>query len=135
MRDAAGREAAYRVREAVFVDEQAVAPEIERDAADEAADHFVGYAGGAAVAAGRLVVTGERGILGRLAVLPATRRHGVGAALVNAIEQRARERGLAAVELHAQTHARAFYEALGYRAYGEEYVEAGIEHVSMRKAL
>jgi predicted GNAT family N-acyltransferase len=35
------------------------------------------------------------------------------------------------VELHAQVHARAFYERAGFRSVGEVYLEAGIEHVGM----
>ena len=75
------------------------------------------------------------GILGRLAVGKAARGTGLGKLLVHAIEQRAAERGLAAVELHAQAHARGFYQQLGYAAYGDSFSEAGIEHVSMRKEL
>jgi predicted GNAT family N-acyltransferase len=53
---------------------------------------------------------------------------------VDAIEQWAAERGLAAVELHAQTHARNFYQQFGYAAYGDLFSEAGIEHISMNDA-
>jgi predicted GNAT family N-acyltransferase len=60
---------------------------------------------------------------------------GLGRLLVLAIEQRAAERGLAAVELHAQTRACGFYQQLGYAPYGEMFVEDGIEHISMRKQL
>ena len=41
----------------------------------------------------------------------------------------------AEVELHAQVSARGFYERAGYAAVGEEYEEAGIRHVTMRRAL
>ena len=37
------------------------------------------------------------------------------------------------VELHAQVSARGFYERAGYAAVGEEYEEAGIAHVTMRR--
>ena len=47
----------------------------------------------------------------------------------------ARLRGVAAIELHAQVTARGFYERAGYAAVGEEYLEAGIAHVTMRRAL
>ena len=126
---------AYDVRRRVFVDEQRVPVDVERDDADETADHFLARIGGEPLGTGRLVVHGDTGVLGRLAVLPAGRGLHLGVALVGAIEDRARARGLAAVELHAQTHARGFYEALGYAAYGPEFLEAGIPHVSMRKPL
>jgi len=75
------------------------------------------------------------GSLGRLAVAEEARGLGVGVALVRAIEDAARARGLAAVDLHAQTHALGFYERLGYEAYGPEYLEAEIPHQGMRRAL
>jgi len=73
--------------------------------------------------------------LGRLAVTREARGLGIGAVLVRAIEEAARARGLAAVDLHAQTHALGFYERLGYVAYGTEYMEAGIPHRPMRRVL
>lgn len=126
----------YRVRHAVFVDEQRVPIDIERDEQDATADHLLARVDGRALGAGRLVAGAEGvGVLGRLAVLPEARGTGLGVQLVRAIEKRARERGLRAVELHSQTHARVFYERLGYVAFGDEYDEAGIPHISMRKTL
>ena len=55
--------------------------------------------------------------------------------MLAALEQRARERGWAGIELHAQVHARGFYERAGYAGAGEPYLEAGILHVDMRKPL
>jgi predicted GNAT family N-acyltransferase len=51
------------------------------------------------------------------------------------IEDRARELELPVLELHAQLAAEGFYARLGYEAFGENYLEAGIPHVSMRKVL
>ncbi|WP_157876712.1 GNAT family N-acetyltransferase, partial [Streptomyces graminilatus] len=59
----------------------------------------------------------------------------VGVALVGGIEGAARELGLAAVDLHAQTAALGFYERLGYAGYGGEFFEAGISHLAMRRSL
>ena len=44
-------------------------------------------------------------------------------------------RGLPEVEIHAQLGARGFWERAGYTAVGEEFEEAGIRHVSMRRVL
>ena len=73
--------------------------------------------------------------IGRMAVADALRRRGVGSAVLTRLEERALERGWPAVELHAQAHARAFYELAGYLPVGQAYLEAGIEHLTMRKAL
>ena len=43
--------------------------------------------------------------------------------------------GVREIALHAQLTAKAFYARLGYREEGEEFEEAGIPHVSMRKTI
>ena len=75
------------------------------------------------------------GSLGRLAVAAAARGLGIGAALVRAVEDAARERGLAVMDLHAQSYALGFYERLGYEAYGPEFLDAGMAHRAMRRVL
>ncbi|SEC26350.1 MULTISPECIES: GNAT family N-acetyltransferase [unclassified Streptomyces] len=144
--DPADREACFAVRKEVFVVEQGVPQEIEYDAHDADAVHVLAVReDGLPLGTGRLLY-GEAaaartdgdltvGSLGRLAVTPEARGLGVGAALVRAIEDAARARGLAAVDLHAQTHALGFYERLGYMAYGPEFPDAGMPHRAMRRAL
>ncbi|MFI8882633.1 GNAT family N-acetyltransferase [Streptomyces sp. NPDC053813] len=138
--------ACFLVRKDVFVGEQGVSEEIEYDAYDEVALHVLAVAAdGSALGTGRLLhgpAAADRtggdpavGSLGRLAVTRKARGLGVGAALVRAIEDAARELGLDAVDLHAQTHATGFYERLGYVAYGPEFPDAGIPHRAMRRAL
>lgn len=144
--DAADREACFAVRKEVFVGEQGVPEDIEYDACDAGALHVLAIReDGVPLGTGRLLYGPEAaaktdgdlavGSLGRLAVTKAARGLGVGVALVRAIEDAARARGLAAVDLHAQTQALGFYERLGYMAYGEEFLDAGIDHRAMRKAL
>lgn len=56
--------------------------------------------------------------LGRLSVLPAFRRHGLGRVLTEYVEQRARALGIPCVQLGVRTalpHLQAYYERLGYR--------------------
>ena len=134
--DEVDRAAAYGVRHEVFVGEQGVAPDIERDELDDTAQHAVAFdAAGSCVGAGRLLVDGARATIGRMAVRAPARGTGVGAALLALLEQRARELGATAVELHAQTHAQRFYERAGYQVVGEEYEEAGLPHVDMRREI
>ena len=140
--DPADLEACFAVRKAVFVGEQGVPEDIEYDAYDAVALHVLAIReDGEPLGTGRLLygpgAGGEPslGLLGRLAVARPARGLGVGVALVRAIEDVARARGLTAVDLHAQTHALGFYERLGYTAYGPEYEEAGIPHRGMRRTL
>jgi predicted GNAT family N-acyltransferase len=126
--------AALRTR--VFVEEQGVPPEVERDAADATAVHAVSRdAAGRVVATGRLLERDGRAVLGRMAVDAAARGHGHGAAVLAELHRQALARGLTEVELHAQVSARGFYERAGYTAVGGEYEEAGIVHVTMRLLL
>jgi predicted GNAT family N-acyltransferase len=128
--------AAYQIRHDVFIAGQGVPVDLERDALDQLAVHVLARRGGVPVATGRLVARDDGvGVLGRLAVLESERGTGVGGAVVRALEQSGRELGLERIELHAQTHALSFYQRLGYRPHGEEYVEAGIPHLSMDKVL
>ncbi|MFJ8665842.1 GNAT family N-acetyltransferase [Streptomyces sp. NPDC093600] len=140
------RDACFAVRRDVFVVEQNVPQEIEYDVYDATAVHVLAVReDGLPLGTGRLLHGADAagktggdasvGSLGRLAVSRAARGLGVGAALVRAIEDAARERGLKAVDLHAQTQALGFYERLGYEAYGPEFPDAGIPHRAMRRAL
>ncbi|MFG2112521.1 GNAT family N-acetyltransferase [Streptomyces sp. NPDC048718] len=139
-------EACFAVRREVFVEEQGVPADEEFDAYDETAAHLLAVrADGVPLGTGRLLYGADAtaktgadasvGSLGRLAVSRAARGLGVGAALVRAIEETARARGLAAVDLHAQTRALGFYERLGYVVYGPEFPDAGIPHRAVRRAL
>jgi predicted GNAT family N-acyltransferase len=126
--------AALRTR--VFVEEQGVPPEIEQDAADDDAVHVLSRDdAGAVVATGRLLVRGRTAGIGRMAADASVRGHGHGAAVLEELHRQAVLRGVTAIELHAQVSARGFYERAGYTAVGEEYEEAGIPHVTMRRPL
>jgi predicted GNAT family N-acyltransferase len=120
------------VRMEVFVVEQNVPEEIERDEFDAVCKHLLVVDGELAVATGRMTADGH---IGRLAVLESYRGRGIGRELVQAFVARARAAGLASVDLNAQTHARVFYEKLGFDAAGEEYMEAGIPHLNMVRIL
>ncbi len=128
--------AVMRIRHEVFVMEQAVPVELERDEWDEGGEHFLALLDGRPAGTVRLVVEypGEAH-LGRLAVLPPARGSGLGAALVRAVEERGRERCLDSVVLSAQMQALTFYARLGYTAEGEIFDDAGIPHSWMRKRL
>ena len=127
------------LRHRVFVVEQGVPAEIEQDAADATAVHALSRDDdGAVVATGRLLLDAAgpgRAVIGRMAADAAVRGRGHGAAVLAVLHREAAARGQSEVELHAQVTARRFYERAGYAAVGEEYQEAGISHVTMRRWL
>jgi predicted GNAT family N-acyltransferase len=127
-----GQEAST-IRRKVFIEEQGVPPELEWDEAlDQVCLHVLARIDGQAVGTARLLPDAH---IGRMAVLPAFRRHRIGSALLMALVQAARARGEPAVELSAQTYVRAFYARHGFEAYGPLYDDAGIEHQMMRLEL
>jgi predicted GNAT family N-acyltransferase len=117
------------VREEVFVAEQGVPLELEWDGHDARCRHAVALdAAGGAIGTARLLPEGR---IGRMAVLGDRRRQGVGAALMRALLDEARRRGMTRITLHAQTHAADFYRGFGFSARGGEFLEAGIPHLEM----
>ena len=121
------------VRRAVFIDEQGVPEALEWDEHDAVALHFLATTlDGSPIGCARLLPDGH---VGRMAVLPAWRGHGVGRSLLAAVLNAARARGHAEIRLSAQTHATDFYLRAGFVTQGTEYEEAGIPHVAMRKRL
>ncbi len=142
---------ALAVRFAVFVGEQGVSPEAERDAIDIDVRtlHVIAYsdecevlgtgrlvaphsdsAHGAAVGFGNMNSAYPH--IGRLAVRSSARRTGAGKALMIELERLALaqfgEGRRVRVELSAQDHALPFYKKLGYTTFGDGYLDEGIPH-------
>jgi predicted GNAT family N-acyltransferase len=121
------------IREAVFIIEQQVPRELEWDEWDARSQHALARdEQGRAVGTARLLPDGH---LGRMAVLADWRARGVGSALAQALIERARAQGVAAIVLHAQVHAAGFYRRLGFSERGPVFGEAGIAHVEMTLPL
>jgi predicted GNAT family N-acyltransferase len=129
------RDGALALRHRVFCEEQGVALELEADGRDGEALHVVAVSDGAVVGTCRLVLDGDTAKLGRMAVEPAARGRGIGAALLASAEREARAAGARRIALHAQAHARELYARAGFADCGEPFEEAGIEHVLMEKSL
>lgn len=129
----ADREALTSVRETVFVLEQRVPRDMEIDDDDSRSVHVLARApDGTPIGSGRLTPGGR---IGRMAVLDGWRGNGVGTTVLRTLLDQARARRLTEVSLHAQRSAVAFYLDYGFAADGEEFEEAGIPHVLMRRAL
>ena len=122
-----------RVR--VFCGEQGVSRKEELDGLDEEALQIVALDESAVIATCRLRDLGAEWKLERMAVEARVRGLGVGARLLAGAEDEARARGAEQMVLHAQIRAEPFYAANGYTREGEVFMDAGIEHIAMRKAL
>lgn len=129
-----------RVRTEVFFLEQRIdEPELDDRDRDNSTEHWW-IADERGVASYLRVIVDEkpqggnrdaRTLIGRVVTRADRRGEGLSRALLaSAIDVHGHE----PIVLHAQSYVQPLYAALGFEAYGDEYLEAGIPHVSMRRA-
>ena len=123
------------IRHDVFCVEQGVPAREELDGRDGDAIHLVAVADGSVLATCRLLFIGPTVQFSRLAVRESARRQGLASRLLALADAESRAAGARRLVLHAQTYARALYDAAGYEPRGRVFMEAGIEHVAMEKVL
>lgn len=73
--------------------------------------------------------------LRQMAVLNDLQGKGIGRALMLFAENLARDRGYNKISMHARKNATGFYEKVGYRVVGDEFIEVTIPHYNMEKEL
>ena len=130
---AAHHAAIHGVRQQVFVVEQGVPAELERDALDPVCTHVLARdADGTPIGTGRLLPDGR---IGRMAVLAAWRSGGAGEPRVEKLVGPPGAAGLPHVHLHAQLPATDFYARQGFIPEGGHFEEAGIAHLQMGRTL
>ncbi|HUW80374.1 MAG TPA: GNAT family N-acetyltransferase [Acidocella sp.] len=120
----------FDIRLIVFVAEQNVPLEEERDEHEMDGLHFLAEIDGKPVGTARALRKGDFVKITRLAVLREARGQGIGEALMRHIEAFVPARRFA---LDAQIQALPFYARLGYIAQGEVFMDAGIPHQRMTK--
>lgn len=131
------KDGAATLRTEVFVEEQEIPQELEWDEHDAKALHaLVRNKLGQPVATGRLLQPQPRlAQIGRMAVSKALRGGNLGRMVIEALVDAARQRGDHQVILHAQCSAEGFYRRLGFKAHGEVFQDAGIDHIEMTLTL
>ena len=73
--------------------------------------------------------------LRQMAVMNNLQGKGIGRALLQFAENIARDRGYKKITMHARKTVVAFFEKLGYKVSGDEFVEITIPHFEMEKEL
>ena len=73
--------------------------------------------------------------LRQMAVLNDLQGKGIGRALMNFAENLARDRGYKILSMHARKNAVGFYEKMGYKTSGDEFIEVTLPHYVMEKRL
>lgn len=125
------------IRTSVFMQEQNVSAADEWDGLDEQALHFlVVSTSGRPIGCARLLIETDnnrtRYHIGRVAILKSFRNQGIGHQLMQFVMAYCKNKATPNhIYLHAQTERRHFYETLGFKAEGDEFMDAGIPHISM----
>lgn len=135
--DALSKEELYeilRVRTAIFVVEQECAYQ-EVDNHDQKALHVMGMEQGELIAYSRVFRAGDytdEASIGRVLVIHPHRNKGLARAIMKAsLEAVKTQFNTNTVTVSAQRYLEGFYEDLGFRIFGEPYLEDGIPHIKM----
>jgi len=129
-------ENALEVRYNVFVEEQQIDEELDRDGEDQNAVQFTYYVDSKPVGTVRLRQESDKtGKLERLSVISGYRGQGIAKKLMSEFEDFCREVRINKIIMSAQKDVEGFYKSLNYSSYGEEYEEVGIPHIKMKKNL
>lgn len=122
------------LRQEVFVVEQDC-PYLDADGKDLQSFHVLGYDDDVLAAYARVVVPGVSYLeasVGRVIVKMDYRRKKLGDILMLQCHAFVVETyGNVPIRLSAQSHLKSFYEGLGYKPTGKEYLEDGIPHMEM----
>ena len=116
------------IRNIVFVKEQCVPKNIEMDGKDVDCNHFLICKKNEPIGTARLQSGGK---IERVSILKTERKKGLGTKLMKFIINSARKKDLEKVYLHSQMDSIDFYKSLGFKAKGEMFQEAGINHMLM----
>jgi predicted GNAT family N-acyltransferase len=123
---------AYSIRVSVFVGEQLIPIENERDEYDDTAYHCVVYIYGIPVGCGRLSILGTgTAKICRVATLSEYRHKGYASVVCKSLIELAQEKSATEIFLNAQVSAMRLYERLGFVAIGEFFYEENIPHIKM----
>ena len=134
-------ELGFALRIEVFVKEQNVPIELELDDKDYSTNivHIGYFNDDKLIGVARLIDMDKDVIhIGRVVIDKEYRGKGIGRKLIVGCETTAKNilKREVTVELSAQIQAEKFYESLGYNRVNDKiYLDAGIEHVDMRKVI
>jgi predicted GNAT family N-acyltransferase len=123
----------FAIRTAVFVEEQKCLPIEEFDALDAIATHYLLWENELAVATGRFRKT-DKGIkIERIATLADFRGKGYASEMMHFLIQEAHNvhPDIHYFYLHSQQSVMPLYASIGFKPFGETFIEADIVHQAM----
>jgi predicted GNAT family N-acyltransferase len=129
-------EGCFHIRTVVFIHEQNVPMDEEIDGLDKEADHYLLSTDDEPIATARVRFKGGVAKIERVAVLKSRRGLNIGRRLMEFImADIMKNSDIKTLKLGAQIQAISFYEKLGFKSYGDEYLDANIRHIWMMREL
>ena len=124
------------IRRLVFQTEQGVEAELDFDGQDETSVQIIAYSDSQPVGTARIrYLNNQTAKIERLAVLSTARGQGIGKKIMEKAIEVVAQKNIQEVLIHAQEYIKGLHQQLGFEQEGEEFEEAGITHVKMRKKL
>lgn len=121
------------IRREVFIIEQNVSLERDVDEYEDISRHFLVFKNEIPVATARLLKKNAfQAKIERVAVLKKYRKQSIGKYIMIQIIEYSKTQGFKKLILSSQTHALKFYRNLGFKEYGEEFMDANIPHMMMQ---
>ena len=125
-----------RLRTDTFVTEQKITlPELDDQDLEATQVFLLNDKHTNALAACRVFQEEGQWTFGRVAVAASVRGQGLGRKMMEAVHEYLTQHDAKKVICHAQVHAQAFYEKLGYQTQGDIFDEGGVSHIMMVKTL
>lgn len=123
---------AFDIRTKVFIEEQGIDKDVEIDGTDKDAKNMILIVNNKPIGTSRLIVIENKMYIGRVAVLKEYRKKGYATHMINFLLNDAKNLGYNEVFIHAQTYVKNFYEKIGFKQFGDEFLEANIPHIHMK---
>ena len=120
------------IRHCVFTIEQKIDSNEDLDGEDEKAIHILTKVNNHFVGTARMMSDGH---IGRLAVLKNYRQKNIGSNIISNLINEAKHRKLKQVYLGSQCSAIKFYQQLEFEKYDDVFLDAGINHIMMKKVF
>ncbi len=125
----------HAIRREVFIDEQKVPEDLEMDGKDDMCVHITIETKDKVIATTRIIQKDEKYYVGRVAVLKDFRQQNLGKKVMEETHKYLVSQNIKTVYLNAQIQVVDFYKKLGYTTISDEFIEAGIIHIEMKKNL
>ena len=122
---------AYQIRENVFIKEQGVSRNMERDKFDKVAKHIIVFFKNNPIGCARIRFVNGKAKLERIALLRNYRGKGIGKKVIDYLIVYCKNKKIKKIYMNSQYYLKNYYAKFGFEPIGKPFMEAGIKHIKM----